>query len=187
MKQVAVFCGSSTGNSPEYVQAAIDLGTALAERSITLVYGGGKVGLMGQIADATLQAGGRVIGVIPEALVEREISHPGLTELHVVPDMATRKAKMSELSNGFVALPGGAGTLEEITEQWTWGQLGIHGKPVAFLNINRFYNHMQAFIVHMTEQGFMKPEYRDMLISSDSPDQVLDLMTQYHPPEQKWS
>jgi len=186
MKQVAVFCGSSAGNSPEYAQTAIDLGTALAKRSITLVYGGGKVGLMGQIADATLQAGGRVIGVMPEALVEREISHPGLTELHVVPDMATRKAKMSELSNGFVALPGGAGTLEEITEQWTWGQLGIHGKPVAFLNINGFYNHMRAFIVHMTEQGFVKPEYRDMLIFNDTSDRVLDLMSGYHPPAQKW-
>ncbi|MDA7966982.1 TIGR00730 family Rossman fold protein [Ruegeria sp.] len=169
MKQVAVFCGSSTGNCPEYAQAAIDLGTALAKRSITLVYGGGKGGHMGQIADATMAAGGRAVGVMPEALVEREISHPGLTKLHVVPDMATRKSKMSELSDGFIALPGGAGTLEEITEQWTWGQLGIHGKPVAFLNINGFYSHMQAFIAHVTEQGFMKPEYRDMLIFNDTP------------------
>lgn len=187
MKKVAVFCGSSSGNAREYSQSAVELGTALAKRAIPLVYGGGKVGLMGQIADATLAAGGRAIGVMPEALVKREIAHPGLTELHVVPDMATRKAKMSELSDAFIALPGGSGTLEEITEQWTWGQLGIHGKPVAFLNINGFYNHLQAFIAHATEQWFMKPEYRDMLVFGETAEQILETMGGYRPPEQKWS
>ncbi len=187
MKKVAVFCGSSSGIAPEYAHSAVDLGTELAKRAITLVYGGGKVGLMGQIANATLAAGGRAIGVMPEALVEREIAHAGLTELHVVPDMATRKAKMSELSDGFIALPGGAGTLEEITEQWTWGQLGIHEKPVAFLNPNGFYNHLRAFIAHVTEQGFMKPEYHDMLIFGETAEQILETMGGYRPPEQKWT
>ncbi|VTN77064.1 lysine decarboxylase family protein [Klebsiella pneumoniae] len=135
MKSIGIFCGSSAGEHPLYLETARLVGRTLAQQGLALVYGGGKVGLMGAVADAALEAGGVVIGVMPRGLVEREIAHRGLTELHVVEDMHERKTKMAALADGFIALPGGAGTLEEIFEQWTWAQLGIHEKPCAFLNI----------------------------------------------------
>ena len=140
MKSIGIFCGSSAGEHPLYLDTARLVGRTLAQQGLALVYGGGKVGLMGAVADAALEAGGVVIGVMPRGLVEREIAHRGLTELHVVEDMHERKTKMAALADGFIALPGGAGTLEEIFEQWTWAQLGIHEKPCAFLNIKGYYD-----------------------------------------------
>jgi len=142
--RICVFCGSSPGNLQSYHDAAIDVGELLARENIELIYGGGKVGLMGIVADATLGAGGNVTGVMPRHLVESEISHNGLTTLEVVEDMHERKMKMSELSDAFISLPGGAGTLEEITEQWTWAQLGIHTKPCAFYNVDGYYDHFRS-------------------------------------------
>jgi uncharacterized protein (TIGR00730 family) len=136
MKAIGIFCGSSSGENPLYIETARDVGKILATADISLVYGGGKVGLMGAVADACLAHGGHVVGVMPRGLFEKEIAHQGLSELHVVENMHERKTKMAALSDGFIALPGGAGTLEEIFEQWTWAQLGIHHKPCAFLNIN---------------------------------------------------
>ena len=140
MNSICVFCGSSLGNDPIYKQIAQATGQAIAEQGLTLTYGGGRSGLMGVVADSAIKAGGQVIGVIPNALVDRELAHTGLTALHVVNDMHERKTKMAELADAFIALPGGAGTLEEIFEQWTWSQLGIHQKPCAFLNIDGFYD-----------------------------------------------
>lgn len=187
MKSVAVFCGSHPGVRPEYETAARTLGRTLAEQSLTLVYGGGKVGLMGAVADAAMGHGGQVVGVMPKALADREIAHTGLTELHIVPDMATRKAKMAELSDGFIALPGGAGTMEEIFEQWTWAQLGIHRKPVGFLNIAGFYDDLKRFSGHMSDEGFIKPELTNMVIWSADPDEMLAQMREYEAPQPKWT
>ncbi|HET9424371.1 MAG TPA: TIGR00730 family Rossman fold protein [Gemmatimonadaceae bacterium] len=161
---LCVFCGSSVGSRPVFIGAAIALGKTLAEHGIRLVYGGGRVGLMGAIADATLQAGGEVIGVIPQHLVDREVAHQGLTELRIVQSMHDRKALMAELSEGFVALPGGIGTLEEFFEVWTWGQLGLHQKPYALLNVNGFYDPLVTFIDQLVEQKFVRLEHRRMLI-----------------------
>lgn len=183
--RICVFCGSSSGRS-EYVEAARHVGTTLAERGIELVYGGAKVGTMGAVADAALAAGGRVIGVIPRGLVDREIAHKGLTELHVVADMHERKAKMAELSDGFVALPGGAGTLEELFEVWTWAQLGLHTKPVGLLDVAGYYGHLTRFVEHMVVEGFLKPPYRDMLLVDPDLLRLLDRFTGYQPTEYKW-
>ena len=183
---ICVFCGSREGNDSNYVKAARDTGRMFAERGIALVYGGGKVGLMGAIADAALDAGGEVVGVMPRLLVEREISHPRLTQLHVVASMHERKQKMSELSNGFIALPGGAGTLEEIFEQWTWAQLGIHAKPCAFLNVLDYYSHMKTMIQSMVAQGFVKREHADMLMVESDIEAILRAFATYTPPDPKW-
>ena len=153
MKSIGIFCGSSAGEHPLYLETARLVGRTLAQQGLALVYGGGKVGLMGAVADAALEAGGVVIGVMPRGLVEREIAHRGLTELHVVEDMHERKTKMAALADGFIALPGGAGTLEEIFEQWTWAQLGIHEKPCAFLNIKGYYDPLQAMVDNMVRKG----------------------------------
>ncbi len=153
MKSIGIFCGSSAGEHPLYLETARLVGRTLAQQGLALVYGGGKVGLMGAVADAALEAGGVVIGVMPRGLVEREIAHRGLTELHVVEDMHERKTKMAALADGFIALPGGAGTLEEIFEQWTWAQLGIHEKPCAFLNIKGYYDPLQAMVDNMVREG----------------------------------
>jgi uncharacterized protein (TIGR00730 family) len=161
---LCVFCGSSVGSKPAFIGAAIALGKVLAEQKIRLVYGGGRVGLMGAIADSALQAGGEVIGVIPEHLVAREVAHQGLSDLRIVSSMHERKALMAELSDGFVAMPGGLGTLEEFFEVWTWGQLGLHRKPYALLNVNGFYDPLVQFIDQLVEQKFVKPEHRKMLI-----------------------
>lgn len=182
MEAVCVFCGSNFGLRDVYRDAAVALGTEIARRNLALVYGGAKVGLMGTVADAALAAGGEVFGVLPAALANKELAHEGLTRLEIVESMHERKARMAELASGFVALPGGPGTLEEICEVWTWGQLGFHPKPVAFLNIEGFYDHLRGFIGHATGEGFMKQAHRDMLIFEDEPAPLLDAMAAYAPP-----
>ncbi|MCV6588975.1 MAG: TIGR00730 family Rossman fold protein [Marinobacterium sp.] len=186
MKHIAVYCGSSMGTEPAYRDAAISMAQTLAQAGIGLVYGGGKTGLMGTVADAALAAGGEVTGIIPGALESKEIAHPGLTTLEVVDDMHSRKKRMSDLSDGFIAMPGGTGTMEEIFEVWTWGQLGYHNKPCAFLNINGYYDTLLDFIDRMVNDGFMRPEFREMLTVSDQPEIILDAFQQYRPPHDKW-
>ena len=164
LARLCVFCGSNFGTRAAYRVATEAFGALLAERQIELVYGGAHVGLMGALADAVLARGGRVTGVIPEALLAREIAHSGLTELHVVASMHERKALMASLSDGFVALPGGLGTLEELFEVWTWAQLGLHNKPCALFDIERFYTGLASFLDHVVTQGFLKPAQRQALI-----------------------
>ncbi|PAU86569.1 TIGR00730 family Rossman fold protein [Pseudomonas sp. WN033] len=185
--RICVFCGSSSGNRPDYLEAANQLGTALAKAGIGLVYGGAQVGLMGEVANAALAAGGEVIGVIPKALVDRELAHEGLTELKVVGSMHERKAMMAELSDGFIALPGGVGTFEELFEVWTWAQLGHHRKPCAVFNVSGYYDKLIDFLDHCVEQGFFKPVYRDMLIVEPSVESLLQAVSDYQPPSVvKW-
>lgn len=173
MKAIAVYCGANPGADPVYADAARALGTLLAERGIAVVYGGGHVGLMGIVADATLAAGGRVTGVIPQQLVDRELAHPGLTELFVVRNMHERKAMMADLSDGFIALPGGMGTLEELFEMLTWSQLGIHAKPVGVLNVAGFYDQLAGFIAHAADQGFIQPRHRNLMMVEPDPEALL--------------
>ncbi|MEM7097019.1 MAG: TIGR00730 family Rossman fold protein [Pseudomonadota bacterium] len=172
--KICVFAGSSIGKEPIYARAAQDLGAVLASADIGLVYGGAKIGLMGQVDDAVLRHGGTVIGVIPQVIAQVEVAHEGLTELHVVPDMHSRKATMADLSDAFVALPGGIGSLEELFEVWTWTQLGIHTKPLGILNVNNFYSGLLAFLDHVRDEGFLKPGHRDLLQSCDSPQTLID-------------
>jgi hypothetical protein len=181
LNSLCVFCGSNPGASPEYADAAIRLGRALAGRGLRLVYGGGQVGLMGILADAALAAGGSVIGVIPEALATREIAHAQLTGLELVGSMHERKARMSELADGFIALPGGIGTLEELFEVWTWSQLGLQPKPCALLNVAGYYDHLLAFLDHMTGERFLSPTHRRMAIVDDDPERLLDRLAAWHP------
>lgn len=185
--KLAVFCGSSIGHRTEFLSAAQSLGKLLASENIELVYGGGLTGLMGGIADAVLEAGGKVTGVMPQHLVDKEIAHQGLTELIIVADMHERKLKMAELADGFIAMPGGAGTIEEITEQWTWAQLGVHQKPCAFLNVLGFYEPFKTFVTSMMENGFMQVDYADMLIYSDDVQVILNEMKNYTAPAPKWT
>lgn len=184
--KIAIYCGSKSGHLKIFTEAAKILGKLLATEGIELVYGGGHVGLMGAVADASLSAGGRVIGVMPTHLVEREIAHKSLTELIVVKDMHERKAKIAKLADGFIALPGGAGTLEEIAEQWTWAQLGIHQKPCAFLNVNDYYEPLKLMTNMMVENGFMDAAYAEMLIYEKQPDDILEMMKRYKAPTPKW-
>jgi len=187
VRSVCVFCGSRPGNDPAYADAARSLGASLAAMGATLVYGGGHVGLMGVVADAALEAGGEVIGVMPRALVEREISHQSLTKLHVVGSMHERKALMADLSDGFVALPGGTGTLEEFFEVLTWAQLGEHGKPCGLLNAGGYYDPLLALFGHMVKEGFLSDEHRTMLLVSPEPEALLDAFARYTPPAvPKW-
>jgi uncharacterized protein (TIGR00730 family) len=187
MERICVFCGSSPGADPAYAEAAADLGRLLAGRGLGLVYGGGHVGLMGVLADAALAAGGRVTGVIPEALAAKELAHGGLTELVVVGSMHERKARMSELSDAFIALPGGIGTLEEWFEVWTWSQLGFQPKPCGMLNVAGYYDHLLAFLDHMTAERFLSPPHRSMAIVEDRADRLLDRLASYQPPRaEKW-
>jgi uncharacterized protein (TIGR00730 family) len=187
MHSVCVFCGSNGGAGELYAEAARSFGRTLAERGLRLVYGGAAVGLMGELADAALTAGGEVVGVIPQALVEREIAHAGLTDLHPVKSMHERKALMSDLSDAFVALPGGAGTLEELFEIWTWGQLGHHEKPVGLLNVAGFFDALIAFVDHQVEERFMRVEHRNMLIVEDDPERLLARFETYRAPVvEKW-
>ncbi len=185
--RICVFCGSSLGEDPAYKAAAQEIGTFFAKRDIELVYGGGHVGLMGALADAALAGGGQVTGVMPEALVEREIAHKGLTSLIVVESMHERKAEMATRADGFIALPGGAGTLEEVFEQWTWAQLGVHQKPCGFLNIKGYFDPLQEMIRRIVAEGFMKPDYAEMLIFSDSCEDILEAFEAYEPPARKWT
>lgn len=170
---VCVFCGSSTGNHPQFAAAARAFGTALAQRGTTLVYGGGHVGLMGVIADAVLAAKGRVIGVIPEKLAERELAHTTLSELIVLGTMHERKAKMASLADAFVALPGGLGTLDELFEIWTWAQLGFHDKPIGLLNVGGFFSPLLALTEHMTRSGFVRPEHLELVLSNEDAERLL--------------
>ena len=177
MSRLCVFTGSATGTDPIYRRAADSLGRAMASRGIGLVFGGGRVGLMGVIADAVMSAGGEAIGVIPEFLEQREVAHASLTQLHVVTSMHVRKALMADLSDGFIAMPGGLGTLDELFEILTWSQLDLHSKPIGVLNTNGYFTGLLAFIDQMVDQGFVKAEYRDRIIVGDSPDTLLDRLT----------
>jgi uncharacterized protein (TIGR00730 family) len=181
MRRVCVFCGSSAGARPEYLAAARTLGRGLAERGVGVVYGGARVGLMGAVADAALAAGGDVTGVIPRALQEREIAHPGLTTLHVVASMHERKALMSEASDAFVTLPGGLGTLEELFEVWTWAQLGIHAKPCGVLNVAGYYTPLLDFLDRGVAEQFVRARYRSMLLVDDDVERLVDRLAAYRP------
>ena len=183
---IAIFCGSAIGTDSIFLDTAQKMGQTIAGQGKTLVYGGGRSGLMGVVADSALQAGGKVIGVIPNALVDRELAHPHLTELHVVKNMHERKTKMSELSDAFIALPGGAGTLEEIFEQWTWAQLGIHLKPCAFLNVEGFYDDLLKFLQLTADKGFTQQRFTNSLIASDNIEEILAQFKAYVPPQPKW-
>jgi len=187
MKSICVFCGSSFGRNRSYRDAAKATGLALARAGLRLIYGGGKVGLMGALADEVLSAGGQVTGIIPHALWEREIAHQGLTELRIVESMHARKTLMAELSDAFIALPGGAGTLEEIFEQWTWSQLGIHTKPCGFLNVDGYFNPQIGMIERMVANGFLSHTYAAMLSVETDPTVLLARIQAYRPPATKWS
>ena len=181
LKRLAVYCGSATPADPSYVNLARQVGQGLAERGIGIVYGGGKLGLMGAIADSALAAGGEVIGVIPEALVNTEVAHRGVTELHTVKTMHQRKALFTDLSEGFLTLPGGVGTMDEFWEAVSWAQLGYHEKPVGLLNANGFYDHLVAFNLYMAEVGFVRPQHRGIIIVDDGLDGLLEKMAAYEP------
>ena len=182
LRRICVFCGSSTGARPVYTQAAADRGAAVAGSGLGLVYGGGNVGLMGAVASAALDAGGEVIGVIPQMLLEREIGNLDVTQLHVVESMHERKALMADLSDAFVALPGGLGTLEELFEVLTWSQLGLHVKPVALLDIDGFFGPLIAMLDHAVAEGFVRPEHRALLLTADAPGPLLDALHAFEPP-----
>jgi hypothetical protein len=187
LKAICVYCGSSEGRNPDYAQAAERLGHLLAERGITLVYGGANVGLMRVLADAAMAGGGRAVGVMPKALVEKEKAHRNLNQLHVVASMHERKALMVELADGFIALPGGAGTMDELFEVWTWAQLGFHRKPCGLLNVASYYDPLAAFLDHSVTEGFVKDLHRDMLVMADTPEAMLDRFQTYVPPTvEKW-
>ena len=185
--KICIFCGSSSGHDPIYRDGAAAAARAIALAGATLVFGGGRVGLMGVIADAALGAGGEVIGVMPRALVQREIAHRGLNRLEVVETMHDRKTTMSALADAFLALPGGAGTLEEIFEQWTWGQLGIHRKPCAFLNLKGYFDPLRGMLEKMVAEGFLLPQFATMLMFSDNIESILAGFQSYQPPLNKWS
>src|SRR4051812_42874280 len=178
MKNLAVYCGSSMGADPAFATVARDLGEEMARRGIALVYGGGHRGLMGVVADAVLGAGGEAYGVIPQALVDLEVAHTGLTELHCVSNMHERKAKMTELCDAFVALPGGIGTFDELFEAWTWNALGYHAKPFALLNVAGFWDGLVEFLDHTTRSGFMSEARRDQLIVADTIGEALDRLAE---------
>ncbi len=187
MRRLCVFSGSSPGGHPDYAQAAEELGRALAAQDLGLVYGGAQVGLMGAIADAALEAGGEVVGVIPQALVDREIAHTGLSELQVVGSMHERKARMAELADGFIALPGGMGTLEELFEVYTWTQLGLHSKPLGLLDVRGYYSRLAAFLDHAVAERFVTAKHRAMLLVEEDLGALLDGLAAWEAPLQpKW-
>ncbi len=186
MKSICIFCGSRPGNTPVFADAARHVGATLARRGINLVYGGGHVGLMGITANAALANGGRVYGVIPEVLADKELAHPNLTELFVVKNMHERKTKMAELADGFIALPGGAGTMEEIFEQWTWLQLRIHDKPGAFLDVDGFYQPLNQMIQSMVARDFLSIEHATMVNFSPSIEDLLEAFNRFKAPTPKW-
>ncbi|GGN66946.1 putative cytokinin riboside 5'-monophosphate phosphoribohydrolase [Oceanobacillus indicireducens] len=188
IKSLAVFCGSSTGINNVYIEHAKRFGEELANNNKTLIYGGAQVGCMGALADASLHSGGNVIGVIPQKLKAVEIAHDQLSELHVVNTMHERKSKMAELADGFVALPGGAGTLEEWFEVFTWSQLGYHAKPCGLLNVNNFFDPLITMLDHTIEQGFMNKDYREMIIISPDPKELLEKIDSFSPSHAvKWT
>jgi uncharacterized protein (TIGR00730 family) len=187
MRRICVFCGSSQGSRPEYRTAAEEMGRELVRRNVGLVYGGGKVGLMGVIADAVLKAGGEAVGVIPEHIMSREIGHEGLTKLHVVHSMHERKALMADLSDAFIAMPGGFGTLEEFCEVVTWTQLGLHAKPCGILNVLGYYTPLLAMFDHAVEERFLKPENRALVLARESAAELLQALEDWRPLHvEKW-
>ena len=181
--RLCIFCGAHDGSEPLYKHSATVLGQRLAREGIGLVYGGGKLGLMGAVADAAIASGGEAIGVIPQALVDYEIAHQGLTELRIVNSMHERKSQMADLADGFVALPGGLGTLEELFEIWTWSQLGYHRKPVAIMNVGGFFDELIQFLDRLVERGFVRPENRAMLIVAADTDELIGKIRSYSPPK----
>lgn len=186
MKSICVYCGSAPGTDPLFLEEAVRCGTAIAKAGMTLVYGGGRVGLMGAVADAALAAGGRVTGVMPADLVSQEIAHTGLTELRVVNSMHERKWAMAELGDAFLCLPGGPGTFEEIFEQWTWALLGFHSKACGFVNVSGYYDLMRQTVQQMADKGFLAQQYVDMLIYADTTDEAIERFRAYVPPPPKW-
>jgi len=186
-RRICVFCGSNSGMNPAYRDAAIAIGRLLAERGSELVYGGGNIGLMGILADAVLQKGGRVIGVIPESLMAKEVGHLGLTDLRIVKSMHERKALMADLSDGFIAMPGGFGTFEEFCEVVTWSQLGIHAKPCGLLNVNGYYDPLLELFDHAVREGFLREENRRLVLQDRDPTRLLEMMLQFRAPTvDKW-
>ena len=181
MKRIAVYCGSATPADPVYIETARFVGRTLAEKGIGVVYGGGRLGLMGAVADSALEAGGEVIGVIPEALVGSEVAHKGCTELHVVPGMHERKRMFTDLSDGFLTIPGGVGTMDELWEAISWAQLGYHSKPVGVLNAAGFYDKLIEFNAHMISVGFIRDQHKGIMIADDQLDRLLTRMSNYEP------
>jgi uncharacterized protein (TIGR00730 family) len=187
LQSLCVFCGSSPGVRPAYTDAARELGGLLAQKGVTLVYGGGNVGLMGVVADAALAAGGKVVGVIPEALAAKEVAHLGLTKLHIVKNMHERKALMADMSDGFVAMPGGFGTFEELFEVVTWSQLGFHKKPCGVLNAGGFFDPLLAMVAHAADEGFIRPAHTGILVAASAPETLLERLAAWAPPAgDKW-
>jgi len=186
-QSLCVFCGSNFGRRAGYREAARRLGRVMAERKIRLIYGGGAVGLMGEVADAVLKGGGEAVGVIPQALLDKEVGHNGLSELHVVGSMHERKARMASLAQGFIALPGGFGTLEELCEAITWSQLGLHGKPCGLLNTEGFFDPFQQLLDHACAEGFVSSDHRGIVIAEQEPERLLEEMAAFRPPDaDKW-
>jgi uncharacterized protein (TIGR00730 family) len=181
VERICVFCGSSPGARPEYEAAAVELGRLLADQGLGLVYGGAQVGLMGTIADTVLAAGGEAIGVIPRSLVDKEIAHTGVADLRIVGSMHERKALMVDLADGFVALPGGSGTLDELFEAFTWAQLGIHHKPIGVLDTCSYWTPLLAFLDHAVDEGFLRADHRDSLLVDEDPRALLDRLERYEP------
>lgn len=187
LTHVCVYCGSSSRVNQRYLQAARELGTVIAQHKLTLVYGGANVGCMGAVADAVLEAGGDVIGVIPKGLVDKEVAHQGLTELHIVDDMHQRKALMAELSDAFIAAPGGLGTLEELFEMATWAQLGFHTKPMGLYNVNHFFDDLVGFLNHSKQEGFLADAHLSLFACEQSPEKLIEhLETQSNISQEKW-
>jgi uncharacterized protein (TIGR00730 family) len=188
LHSICVFCGSSAGHDPLYAEIARRMGETLARRGIRLVYGGGRIGLMGEVARAALASGGEVVGVIPEALMRRELAYDDLTELHVVATMHERKALMAERSDGFIAMPGGFGTFEELCEVLTWSQLGIHAKPVALLDVKGYYRPLLSLFDHAVTEGFVRPLHRSLVLADEDAERLLDAMARFVPPTvEKWA
>ncbi len=183
MKKICVFCGSSFGNNKSYSDSANLLGNLIAKKKIELVYGGASVGLMGEIASAVLKAGGKVTGVIPKQLLEKEVAHTGLNDLRIVDSMHERKSLMADLSDGFIAMPGGFGTLEEVFEVVAWGQLNFHNKPLGLLNVNGYYDNLIKFLDHTVNENFIKPEHREMILVEKDPEAMLTQLQNYIPPK----
>jgi len=181
MKRIAVYCGSATPADPVYIESARHVGRSLAQRGIGIVYGGGRLGLMGAVADSALEAGGEVIGVIPQALVSAEVAHRGLTELQVVQTMHERKALFTDLADGFVNLPGGTGTMDELWEALSWAQLGYHADPIGLLNVAGYYDKLVDFWVHMGQVGFLRPQHQGLLLVDSDLDELLDKMMNFEP------
>lgn len=187
IRRLCVYCASNDGARPAYLHAAREFGRLLAGLDIAIIYGGGRVGLMGALADAALDAGGEVVGVMPHALVEREVAHTGLTAMHVVDTMHERKASMAAQSDGFVALPGGLGTLEEFFETWTWAQLGVHAKPVALLDVEQYWKPLIGFLDHVRGEGFLRGTPSDFLLVDEDPVRLLERMHNFRaPPTRRW-